>query len=387
MCIQPVLDNEKGLQCNSCNLWIHLNCTDLTAEEYKTLESNEDLPYYCPVCLDSNNTENLLFDTSSINSSALSTEYSLNDSDFVFDTSQEMSENLRGLNFDSIKENVHNSRNEKYKTNSKRKQPKIPCFKNINYKYACLICSRPCLENRQDSIQCTVCDDWVHRKCTDLTMKQFKVYASENNNDPYYCVHCLYGYSTNINCDDTCSQATYNHLFNENGNKIADLSPNSVFQNDDELLYTNYYDMEEVNLTISNTPENLLLIHINAVSLCKRYDSIIDFLAQLKETPSIIFISETRVQDSKENIQLPQIRMKGYQLVLANSPTNAGGTAIYVNNDLKFIKPNIKFNSPHCEACFVEIVCENPQNNHIFGAMYRHPGIYPKIFNAYLGVS
>ena len=66
--------------------------------------------------------------------------------------------------------------------------------------------------------------------------------------------------------------------------------------------------------------------------------------------------------------------------------TNAGGTAIYISDKLQFIhRKDIKFTSPNCESCFVEIICGNNQSNHIFGALYRHPNHNPRLFNSYLG--
>ena len=49
----------------------------------------------------------------------------------------------------------------------------------------------------------------------------------------------------------------------------------------------------------------------------------------IEKLPSLIFISETRTHDDKENIQKDQIQIPGFELILENSPTNAGGTAIY----------------------------------------------------------
>ena len=65
--------------------------------------------------------------------------------------------------------------------------------------------------------------------------------------------------------------------------------------------------------------------------------------------------------------------------MLANSHSKAGGTAVYVSLDLEFIeRPDIKFDFPDCEANFVEIVCDTPGPNPIFGSLYRHP---KKIFH------
>ena len=109
-------------------------------------------------------------------------------------------------------------------------------------------------------------------------------------------------------------------------------------------------------------------------------------LSEFRKMPSIIFISETRVADEKEKIQKSQIRIPGFKFVLDNSPTNAGGTAVYVSDELSFNeRDDIIFNYPHVEACFVEIICKKPGNNPIFGAMYRHPDTSARPFCNYLG--
>ena len=75
-------------------------------------------------------------------------------------------------------------------------------------------------------------------------------------------------------------------------------------------------------------------------SLCKNIEAITDRLAELKKQPSILFISETKVQDSKLETQEPQIQIEGYTFELHNSPTDAGGTAIYISADLEYNNNN-----------------------------------------------
>ena len=53
---------------------------------------------------------------------------------------------------------------------------------------------------------------------------------------------------------------------------------------------------------------------------------------------------------------------------------------------LKYVeRPDIKFNYPDCEASFVEVLCENEKQNHVFGALYRHPKQYAREFSSHLG--
>ena len=78
-----------------------------------------------------------------------------------------------------------------------------------------------------------------------------------------------------------------------------------------------------MNFEIRKTPDNIRLIHINAVSICKHITSISDMICGLEKQSSIVFISETRVKDNSQNSQIDQIQIAGYKLIaIDNSPTN-----------------------------------------------------------------
>ena len=99
------------------------------------------------------------------------------------------------------------------------------------------------------------------------------------------------------------------------------------------MLTTEYFTTEELNIEIKNTPDEIRLIHINAVSLIKNVGNITTMIAKLSKLPSILFISETRVADEKEDLHKSQIKIPGYKFVLDNSQTSAGGTAIFVSDE------------------------------------------------------
>ena len=140
----------------------------------------------------------------------------------------------------------------------------------------------------------------------------------------------------------------------------------------EDVITTEYFTTDELNVEIKKMPDNICLIHINAVSLCKHVNSIKDMISQLEKLPSIMFISETRVQDENEDFQKEKVQIEGYQLVLDNSSTNAGSTAIYSSDNLVCNeRSDIKFEFSSCEACVVEVECNAPGPNPIFGALYH----------------
>ena len=310
-CQKPVKSNQKGLECDICKKWVHFKCTDLTQGQFIFLEVNEDIPFYCLVCkprllyadaIQDMNTEYL---NSNLNSPPnLSVEYnsdcefsSAHSSDFEY--VDESDSESRGLNFDSLPTKYANKPSKK-NTNNHISSKHI-FLQTRNYKYPCVICLGPCKEKCQDSICCSLCDEWTHKKCSNLTLDQFNKYCSpENAEIPFYCDICLYGSNQNHN-NQTCLRAS--EISTLDTNDIYNLCPNSVFKDLDDIPTTEYFTIDELNVEAQKSSDNLCIIHINAVSLCKNINSITDMIAGLDKQPSIIFISETRVHDEKEKLQ------------------------------------------------------------------------------------
>ena len=64
-----------------------------------------------------------------------------------------------------------------------------------------------------------------------------------------------------------------------------------------------------------------------------------------------------------------------YELYHTDSPTLAGGAAIYITKTLKSVpRPDIKFNMQLVESCWVEIDPCNGKAPILIGSIYRHPG-------------
>ena len=145
-----------------------------------------------------------------------------------------------------------------------------------------------CTKN-QNSICCSICDEWVHQTCSNLTYNQFKTYCSpENADDLYECENCRLGeassqYLGKLPCPSATALSTID------ANDTNTLSPNSIFRDKDDIILSDYYTIDEVNLQIQASAE-ITILHINAVSLFENYDSIKSMIASLKPAPSILFI-------------------------------------------------------------------------------------------------
>ena len=56
---------------------------------------------------------------------------------------------------------------------------------NPKWKYPCIECAKP-VKSNQKGIECSICNKWVHLKCTDLTDS-----LEANENMPFYCLNCV----------------------------------------------------------------------------------------------------------------------------------------------------------------------------------------------------
>ena len=55
-----------------------------------------------------------------------------------------------------------------------------------NHKFPCPICDKNCNENQQ-SIYCSQCNNWVHRKCNGTSKAEFDILSDEPDDVPFYC--------------------------------------------------------------------------------------------------------------------------------------------------------------------------------------------------------
>ena len=101
------------------------------------------------------------------------------------------------------------------------------------------------------------------------------------------------------------------------------------------------------------------MMHFNIRSLPKNLTSLNDFILTVKETPEIIAISETKLQD--ENIY--NISIPGYVFLNTNSPTRARGVGLYISKELTFIRRrDLEITGDGIESCWVEIMREKEKN-------------------------
>ena len=114
-----------------------------------------------------------------------------------------------------------------------------------------------------------------------------------------------------------------------------------------------YYDIPKLDNILCNAQgKGISLFHCNIRSLPKNLTLLNDMLHSIDSRPDIIAVTETRLNpNSISNVDLPN-----YNLFHSDSPTLAGGTAIYVNDTLNTIpRPDLKIDLSSVESCWVEI--------------------------------
>ena len=136
-------------------------------------------------------------------------------------------------------------------------------------------------------------------------------------------------------------------------------------------IQSNYHTIKQTGNYFyqANRHRGFSMMHFNMRSLPKNLTSLNDLILTVKETPEIIAISETKLQN--ENIY--NISIPGYVFLNNNSPTRAGGVGLYISQELNFIRRrDLEITSDGIESCWVEIMRQK-EKNIVIGSIYRHP--------------
>ena len=105
-------------------------------------------------------------------------------------------------------------------------------------------------------------------------------------------------------------------------------------------------------------------------SLTKNLTLLNDMFYSLDSRPDVIAITETRLNPNS----ISNVDLTNYHLFHTDSPTLAGGTALYVSKNLKAIpRPDLRIDLPLVESCWVEIDPRNNKKHIMLGCVYKHP--------------
>ena len=156
----------------------------------------------------------------------------------------------------------------------------------------------------------------------------------------------------------------YNLLPNPDKNDEAD--PDLMFINPQ----SDYYSISKMNILTNRQGKGISLFHCNIRSLTKNLDLLNDMLYSLDSGLDVIAISETRLNPNS----ISNTGLLSCNLFHVDSPTLAGGVAIYANKALKTIpRSDLKIDLPLVESCWIEIDPCNNKRHILIGCIYRHP--------------
>jgi len=98
-------------------------------------------------------------------------------------------------------------------------------------------------------------------------------------------------------------------------------------------------------------------------------------LINLNRLPDVICITETRIK----GIPTTNVNLNNYNLIYSNSPTNAGGVAMYLLNTINYdLATEYSINIDGCEGLWVNV--DTSSNKLLLGVVYKHPKSKATIF-------
>ena len=275
VCQISVQDDHDSVCCDFCDKWVHIECTDMTPDQFFDYCNDPDKIYKCVICMNTESNaltisasslvpdEKLNSNLASPNSISFSShsaspsfssnplslplnessdfyDLSIHSSDFEYITDSDDPDD-RGLNFHALPNYFSNNRPKSFNINSFLSHG----TKSRKINSPCSVCGKSCITNRQNCLCCNICDEWVHLKCTDLTLNDFNFLSSpENFEKPYYCNLCLFGKNQSLSHPHVNRPLLSTIL---NSPNCTNLTPNSVFNSCEDSIISNYYTIDDIN--------------------------------------------------------------------------------------------------------------------------------------------
>ena len=173
---------------------------------------------------------------------------------------------------------------------------------------------------------------------------------------------CSFVDTQNLNYFLSSSQAVN---LNDNQFEINDNFLNTVSKNSYQC---NYFDID--SQCFRNLKNQLFLLHVNIRSLQKNFESFLDFQQTFEKLPDLICVSETKLRF----LLLRNLLIPNDEFYFSNSPTNAGGVAIYISKH--FIVHNTSkqlIEVTGCEDLWLKFGDRTNHSQYLVGSIYRHP--------------
>ena len=146
-------------------------------------------------------------------------------------------------------------------------------------KITCNLCEQRC-RKKQKYQQCCKCRKFTHQKCTNISPRQFSYKTDPQGQNPFVCELCTVQSPTSISSYHASTAATQNNTSQESNS------------------YT-YQNISSLNSELKSEGD-ILVLHINIVSLVANFDEVKSLISQTKFMPDFICISETRLLRTKK---------------------------------------------------------------------------------------
>ena len=154
---------------------------------------------------------------------------------------------------------------------------------------------------------------------------------------------------------------------------------NNLFDQSENTISCDYYDLKDFQ-KIKIKQQDFSLLHLNISSLSCHINDLINFLALINTKFDVICITETRL--SHKNPLTTNIELPGYNIEQTPSESSAGGTLIYISQNLLYKRrTDLQICCPkELESVFIEVIIPNKQSC-ILGTIYKHPSMKHFKFN------
>ena len=358
-CKFHVLDKDKGIQCDSCDSWIHIKCTNLTNKDYEHFINNNELPWYCKLCM------NHIFPFTS----------------------------LDPINFSDV-----------FKVDKYEQKSKMSNIINVNkLKNECPVCTRK-LNKPLRGIPCLTCKSLVHRRCSKLSTQEINLFFNSSLYKNYECYCCMgTKFALNNVNDETLYTLSFNSnmqcpclthaLLNTDADKyklkfdVDDYEKELNFSTGPDILdYVNvftpafeYYDVHKFHKLAMKDKSNtdFSIFHTNICSLQGNFEKLEILLHDLDYRFSVIALTETWNAKINNKKFSPGV-LEGYQRYDGMSGTTLkSGCGFYVLDGIHYIpKKDLDINvcDGYNEYQFKWIEIINVRtSNFLICVCYRHP--------------
>ena len=143
---------------------------------------------------------------------------------------------------------------------------------------------------------------------------------------------------------------------------------NQIFDQSDNLINCDYYDIPEFKKMKIIEQKDLSIIHLNISSISSHINDLRNFLNLINQKIDIICISESRI--STKNPQTTSTDLPGYNIEQTSSESSARRALIYISHSLSY-KPQKDLHiycAKELESVFIELLILT-KKNHLVGVI------------------